>query len=517
MSELLFPVTRLKSGFQNAFRHTPFAVVSCLFLLSLLNPSHGQTLEQVLNHVDAQTTMLVKIEAASLDALIEATAKDGDAEQEVLHVCLKKTRELLAGDPIWMTFGFPQTPVRVQVFISDSEGKRIEALNELWDVPAKAAYGQEPPFMIRELSEAGASGASDDSRAEQWTKLMALAGKSGKDDAVQFACLPPETLYEIYRELKTNLPDYFLGGGSSTVLTEGLQAAFGSFDVKTGALHGVIHSASPEAATLFAERANQMATLNRNRISENTTLIESLIQKLPESSFRSDNQQVLWEIPASENWDPSVTLRSMLGPAANRSAVTRLRNLALGVLNYESAQGHLPPPAEARSPEGPKGLSWRVHILPFLGELELYKRFALDEPWDSPTNIKLLTEMPSIYNQYGSRLLAPAGAKPGYTTVVAPIGENTILGADGSITFSAITDGTSNTILLVIVRKEKSVPWTAPQDYVFNRKDPSADLEFVDGKTPVVLCDSSSLELRRENQWLRLFEMNDGAIVELNQ
>ena len=40
-------------------------------------------------------------------------------------------------------------------------------------------------------------------------------------------------------------------------------------------------------------------------------------------------------------------------------------------------------------------LSWRVHLLPFLEENELYEQFKLDEPWDSPHNIKLLDQMPA--------------------------------------------------------------------------------------------------------------------------
>ena len=42
-------------------------------------------------------------------------------------------------------------------------------------------------------------------------------------------------------------------------------------------------------------------------------------------------------------------------------------------------------------------LSWRVHILPFLEEGELYKQFRLDEPWDSEHNRKLIEKMPDAY------------------------------------------------------------------------------------------------------------------------
>ena len=60
-------------------------------------------------------------------------------------------------------------------------------------------------------------------------------------------------------------------------------------------------------------------------------------------------------------------------------------------------------------------LSWRVHILPHLGYEQLYDRFALDEPWDSPTNRKLLSEMPPEYH------LIKTPLPPGQTTLVRAI------------------------------------------------------------------------------------------------
>ena len=122
--------------------------------------------------------------------------------------------------------------------------------------------------------------------------------------------------------------------------------------------------------------------------------------------------------------------------------------------------------------------------------------------------------MPNVYSEYGSKLFAPADSKPGYTTVVAPISENTILGAPRKVTFSAITDGSSNTILLVIVKDSLAVPWTAPQDYVFDPAKPAAGLKFTDGRTPVALCDGSQMQLIEENDWVALFEMNDGVVTE---
>jgi Protein of unknown function (DUF1559) len=42
-------------------------------------------------------------------------------------------------------------------------------------------------------------------------------------------------------------------------------------------------------------------------------------------------------------------------------------------------------------------LSWRVELLPYFGHGELYEKFHLDEPWDSPHNARLIEFMPEIY------------------------------------------------------------------------------------------------------------------------
>lgn len=46
-------------------------------------------------------------------------------------------------------------------------------------------------------------------------------------------------------------------------------------------------------------------------------------------------------------------------------------------------------------------VSWRVHLLPYLGHADLYEQFKLDEPWDSSNNLPLLDKMPDIFRSIG--------------------------------------------------------------------------------------------------------------------
>ena len=54
-------------------------------------------------------------------------------------------------------------------------------------------------------------------------------------------------------------------------------------------------------------------------------------------------------------------------------------------------------PAGYSDQEGTLILSWRVAILPALGENELFTQFRLDEPWDSEHNRQLIPKMPAVF------------------------------------------------------------------------------------------------------------------------
>jgi len=55
------------------------------------------------------------------------------------------------------------------------------------------------------------------------------------------------------------------------------------------------------------------------------------------------------------------------------------------------------------SKDGKPLLTWRVQLLPFLEQQKLFEEFKLDEPWDSPHNIKLLAKMPPQYIAHGRK------------------------------------------------------------------------------------------------------------------
>lgn len=158
--------------------------------------------------------------------------------------------------------------------------------------------------------------------------------------------------------------------------------------------------------------------------------------------------------------------------ARNRiNTICRLKQIGLAMHSYHDKHGHLPP-AAIRDKQGRPLLSWRVLMLPYFEERELYNEFHLDEPWDSPHNIKLLPRMPVLYTRPGR-----TAEEENYGTCMqAVVGPGTVFGEDVPLTFEQITkaDGTGYTLLVVEARD--LVPWTKPEDYLVEPGRPLAPL-----------------------------------------
>jgi hypothetical protein len=156
-------------------------------------------------------------------------------------------------------------------------------------------------------------------------------------------------------------------------------------------------------------------------------------------------------------------------------SMNNLRQIGLAMHNFHDTHGALPAPASYDG-DGKPLLSWRVHILPYIEQDALYKKFKLDEPWDSKHNKELIKEMPTFYK-------VPGGMKvdDGKTCYLVPTGDDTIFpkgeaGSEKGLKLTAITDGTSNTIMVVEAAPDKAVPWTKPEDWEFDADKPNKGL-----------------------------------------
>ncbi len=158
--------------------------------------------------------------------------------------------------------------------------------------------------------------------------------------------------------------------------------------------------------------------------------------------------------------------------AARRIAsINNMKRIMLALLNYESATKAFP--AHASYKDDKPLLSWRVHILPYLEQQELYNQFRLDEPWNSEHNKTLIAKMPELYLDPSSRWQPTEGR----THYLGVKGEGSFLnGTDKGIKMKQITDGTSNTIAIVQVNDDRAITWTKPDDWEFDAKNPMKGL-----------------------------------------
>lgn len=198
--------------------------------------------------------------------------------------------------------------------------------------------------------------------------------------------------------------------------------------------------------------------------------------------------------------------RSMSGTRNN------LRQVSLACLNFESAHGHLP--ADIVDENGKPLLSWRVRILPYVEQNNLFDSFRLDEPWDSEHNQKLLEQIPDLYSSTNPNV------ERGFTTIRGNGGENGIFldGGKGA-RFRDISDGASNTIMTVNTSPEFAVEWTKPGALDGNTVD-IGKLIGNQGEMPFsfVDCSVSRLPKIKESDKFRLlFTRNDGQYTDISE
>ena len=161
------------------------------------------------------------------------------------------------------------------------------------------------------------------------------------------------------------------------------------------------------------------------------------------------------------------TVNLMLASNRRNEEGFRLRRIAIATINYNDVYGRLPAQA-VYDKNGKALLSWRVMLLPYLDQNELYKQFHLNEPWDSDHNKKLLAKMPDVYRSPRQDAKSIEEHRTYYQGFV---GKGCFFEGKKGLLFPAeFSDGTSNTIM--IVEASSAVPWTKPEDIPYDADKP---------------------------------------------
>jgi|SRR5262245_6687621 len=151
---------------------------------------------------------------------------------------------------------------------------------------------------------------------------------------------------------------------------------------------------------------------------------------------------------------------------AAQEAEKNFRRVVQALIDHAKENGDImTPQAIYDRKTGKPLLSWRVAILPELGEADLYKQIHLDEPWNSPHNRRFWSRMPAAYELPG---LSASGGMTAIQVFTGP--ETSFEGREGRKYPGGFSDGTSNTVLIA----EAAVPvnWMRPEDIDMRNVDP---------------------------------------------
>jgi len=189
--------------------------------------------------------------------------------------------------------------------------------------------------------------------------------------------------------------------------------------------------------------------------------------------------------------------------ARRTTSQNNLRQLTLALHSYAAVEGSFPPHA-TYDDQGRPLLSWRVHMLPYMGQTEIYEQFRLDEPWDSPHNQALIPQMPEVFLDASSTLTVAEGR----THYLGVVGARQAFSGDRrGRAFAEFTDGTSNTLLAVQAGDDKATIWTKPDDWAPGDAPQAAHLgkslhpggflaAFADGSVQFLLAEIDGESLR---------------------
>jgi hypothetical protein len=160
--------------------------------------------------------------------------------------------------------------------------------------------------------------------------------------------------------------------------------------------------------------------------------------------------------------------------ACRAESLNKLKIIGMAMHRYHLEYNCFPPAAIV-GPDGKPWHSWRVLLLPFIGQEALYNEYKLDEPWNGPNNQRLLEKTPDLYSDpiYGEN-------KDFLTHYAAITGRGMAFWADGprfdgtdldlskvvGMRLAAFRDGTSATLIVGPVGPERAIPWTKPEDVV---------------------------------------------------
>jgi hypothetical protein len=533
-------------------------LLAAALFLSTIAAAHAQSadLASVAPLLDEQTLAVGRIDLRKIDVpaftklLAEVSPDKSPQAAEHLRQVGEKAAGALQGltqagiGELFVVVSLADTPpgspfLVAPVKAGQSAPAAAKALQEITQLPAAEIRGQ--------VAIVGAQATLERLKKARpaLRPEFATALAKAPEAAVQLVIAPSVDARRVLREMLPRLPDE-VGGGSGRQLADGVQWAVLNAQLSPRlSLSLTIQSKDADsAAALRAMAISTLATLREGpqaqRIPQLGELIRALTPKQTGDrlSITVDGQDGSARALLGALLPPLQDARTAAGRAQSSN---NLKQIMLAMHMYHDEHQAFPPQA-IRSKEGKPLLSWRVALLPYLGENALYKEFRLNEPWDSAHNRPLVEKMPP---SFASPHLGDALRAKGMTSYLAPLSKQppAVFVAPRPLTPEAeakgeravgeeaqsplmvfdvpqgtrmrlITDGTSNTIAVVEALPKVAVAWSKPDDALIDPKDPAAWLRSPNNEGfSAGFCDGSVRFIKTTldpTTLLRLFQMDDG-------
>ncbi|HEY8506695.1 MAG TPA: DUF1559 domain-containing protein [Gemmataceae bacterium] len=497
------------------------ALTALLLLAPTAAAQPRSVAEQIAPLVDENTLLVGHLDAGRLDlrpieAALASLSEDGPGPgiSEFAKHLVAAARAAGLKD-VYTVYSLADLPLPPPVLIPAEQAEKlppeqVRALSEgLGNPPAEVrgfrVFG--PPPTVERLK------ALKPVPRPELAEALNDAGES----TLRVVVLPTADFRRAFEEVSPQLPKA-LGGGPVQLLTRDLKwAALTGTAGEDLPVRVVVQAADADAARalkdltdkLFDWVGDQPVYPQRKPVRELYGKVYSLARELLTPELAGDQLRVSFRARPALVEVAKLLRRHPV--AGLRVSQNNLKQIGLAIHNYHDVNGHLP--ANVVGKDGKVLLSWRVLLLPYLEQEELYKQFKLDEPWDSEHNRKLVEKMPEVFRSpVQDRKLV------GKTTYLAPVGKDTIFPGE-PIRIQDISDGTSNTIMVVEASDPRAVIWTRPDDLPVGGDDPLPDLTghymdgfnalFGDGSVRFVSASIDPKTLRA------LFTRNGGEVTEI--
>lgn len=330
---------------------------------------------------------------------------------------------------------------------------------------------------------------------------------------------PPVDFKKVMAELHPRLP-VELGGMPTSEVLQGMKWGGVKVDFPPGTQVKItLEASSPNDVVMYQKLWWSYLGLLKKWSEEEApskALMQMTHQFLAKAKWSNEGSTIQLELEKEQFAQVVVQYSAQFAKTAtdqlNRS---HLRQFVVAMHNYHGDFNHLPNQAIVDK-NGKPLLSWRVNLLPYLGQMPLYKEFKLDEPWDSDHNKKLLSKIPQIYKHPYAKdvpehhtlyqvFYSKKGVKP-----------SAMIWETGKIDLGKVTlaDGTSNT-MLISDAAATAVPWTKPEDLLFDVAGPMPKLGSPGKDNLATACfgDGSAYKFRIDGKSKLLQQMigyNDG-------